>query len=308
MTRIALITVDNYPGIQGAQLAGCVNDGLHMQAALEAAGFDDIRMLVDAQDTRANIETELTRLVADLGPDDLGVWHRSSHGTQGAVAGMPHEPDRLQEGIVPYDFREKGGGILWAHQIQAILQGVHRWARFVWLADLCFAGGNDRNATLIGEHYRAYRYLPPSEWLRDVDVEAAVELAADEGYEFYDEDDARGFVLASIDNAARGPRPAKAYPVVLAAACREDQVAYCADIPGPTGQSVPQGAFTWALLKILAEEQPRDYRQWMYGTAERPGVTSVRPGHPGLLPSLDFDQQPVLHGSAGRVRWPVLEA
>jgi hypothetical protein len=307
MARIALITVDNYPGVQGAQLSGCENDGRHMEQVLIDVGFDEVRMLINEQDTKANIEAELTRLVDLLGPDDLGVWHRSSHGTQGAVQGLPAEPDRLQEGIVPYDFRKSG--IIWDDWIRATLSRVHPYARFVYLADLCFAGGNDRNAAMIGEHYRAQRYLPPSEWLRDVDVEAAAAVAAEEyEYAFVDMDEARDFVFASIDNAAARPRPAKAYPVLLLAACREDQVAYCADIPGPDSQSIPQGAFTWALLRILREEQPRTYKEWMLGGRDRVGVLATNPARPGLLPSTDFDQEPVLIGTPGRVRWPTLQA
>lgn len=303
MVRSALITVDNYPNVAGAHLSGCVNDGRHMEHVLVEEGFDDVSMLIDAEDTKANIEKELDRLVDGLGPDDLGLWFRSSHGTQGAAGSDPAEPDRRMEGIVPNDFRT--AGIIWDDQLRATLGRVHPRARMVVIFDTCFSGGMFRAAAQVGDAYRRVRYLPPEVWLRPEDIQAAVD-AADPGLREvlnpgHRADLARQFVLDRTA-AVAGQRAPKQYPVLLLSACREDQVAMCADI-----NDVPQGAFTWALLEAL-ESEPRSYREWMYGSRDRHGVTSLRPDQPALLPSVDFAQQPVLHGTPGRVRWPVLQA
>jgi hypothetical protein len=280
VARRAFITVDDYPGIPGAELAGCANDGRHVAEELDRHGFDDIHLLVNEQDTRAALTGGLEAFVAGLGPDDLGVWHRSSHGTQGAVQGDPTEPDDRREGIVPYDFRT--AGIVWDDEIRNLLALAHPRSRVVVLMDTCFSGGVDRMAAAVTDHYRRVRYLPPAAWLPGTGEE-------------------RERALAAVRAVAGQPAP-KAYPVLLLSACQAQQVAYCADIDGEA-----QGAFTWAALKVLREREPGSYREWMYGSRQRPGIVAVN-DRGGLLPSVDAPQTPVLHGSRGRVRWPVLEA
>jgi hypothetical protein len=308
MARRALIVADNYPGTS-AQLSGCLNDGLHMQALLRDQEFDDITTLLDSQATKAAIKRELDRLVDSLTGRDLGVFYDSGHGTEGSISLTPGAPAVKHEGIVPYDYRQ--AGIIWDQHVRDTLGRIEREARMVVILDTCFSGGMYRFAPPLTDYYRAVRFLPPDEWLRDVDVEAEVEAAEAGGEEFADRDAERQYVLDEIA-AVAGQRVEKAYPVLLLAASQAGQVAWCADING-----VPQGAFTYALLEVLAgrgragrqQRLPRHYLEWMYGAKDLHGVVTVRANRPGLLPSSDLaDQDPTLHGTPGRVTWPILQA
>lgn len=319
--RKALVVGDNYFG--SAQLSGCVNDARHMTAYLEAQGFDEITVLLDAQATKAAIEGHLKSLVLGLTGRDLGVFYDSGHGTQGSVSLSPGAPATKHEGIVPYDYRQ--AGIIWDQHLRNTLSLVDDDARFLAIMDTCYSGGMYRLAPPISDHYRRSRYLPPDEWLRDVDVEAElsrivpelVEATSNEARSSLTDPWARELVLEQIAQVA-DQRVDKAYPVVLLSASQPNQVAWCADITDPeTGQSVPQGAFTFALLQVLRghgpggndQRIPTTYRQLMYGGRDLAGVTTVRKSMPGWLPAADLaDQDPALYGTAGRVTWPVFAA
>jgi len=316
MARKALIVGDNYPGTP-AQLSGCANDAAHMRDYLRGQGFDDITVLLDRDCTRQAIERELDRLVGSLTGRDLGVFYDSGHGTEGSISLTPGAPAIRHEGIVPYDYRT--AGILWDEKVREILAYVHSDARMVMILDTCFSGGMYRLAPPLTDHYRRARYLAPEEWLRDVDVESEIDrlFAADDQRIVMDE---RQVVLDQIAAVASRPTE-KAYPVLLLAASKPGQVAWCADMPHPLDPTsdggVPQGAFTYALLEVLQgrgrvrakQRQPRHYLEAMYGAKDLHGVVTVRANRPGLLPSADLaDQDPTLHGTPGRVTWPILQA
>ncbi len=85
----ALLAGCNYPGTK-CELHGCANDVTRMKTTLlERFGFDeaDILVLLDSdpklpQPTGANIRQSLAKLVEDVQPDDVLVFHYSGHGTQ----------------------------------------------------------------------------------------------------------------------------------------------------------------------------------------------------------------------------------
>lgn len=300
--RKGLIWTSNYPGIAGAQLGGCDHDGAHMQLYLESLGFDQVTRLRDQEMTRQAMIDQLTLAVHDLTAADLLVVHYSGHGTEGSIALTPGAPAVKHEGLVPYDFRQHG--ILWDATLRDLLARAHPRARVVVILDSCFSGGMYRFAPAIFDQYRAVRYLPPEVWLRDVDIQAEVE-AADAGELLVEPTLARQFVLEQIDRVA-GQTVDKAYPVVLLAASKAGQVAWCAE---KDGEAV--GAFTTALLKVARGERPdgttttppKSYLELMYGSARRQGVTTIRADRPGWLPAPDANQDPTLHGTPGRVRW-----
>lgn len=315
--RKALLVGDDYPG--GPQLSGCRNDKRHQQRYLEQLGFDEIVGLENEQCTKAAIEDGLAELVGNLTGADLGVFYNSGHGTEGSISLTPGAPAVKHEGIVPFDFRRNG--IIWDQHLRDTLSLVDDDARMVVILDTCFSGGMYRFAPPLTDHYRAVRFLPPDEWLRDVDVEAEADRLAEDGqFGIHDYDEKREFVLEQIA-AVADQKVAKAYPVLLLAASQAGQVAWCAEMPSPldphsTG-GVAQGAFTYALLEVLqgrgrgrrAQRQPRHYLEAMYGAKDLHGVVTVRGTRPGLLPSSDLaDQDPTLHGTPGRVTWPILQA
>lgn len=98
-----LIGIDRYPHVR--PLAGCVNDVQVMrQALVESFGFpgDHIKLLTDEQATRDGILAAMEQLVAEIGNDDLVVFHFSGHGSQMTDL-EGDEPDGLDETILPYD-------------------------------------------------------------------------------------------------------------------------------------------------------------------------------------------------------------
>jgi hypothetical protein len=308
--RRGFIVTSNYPGIPGAQLAGCDNDGTHVEQYLESVGFDEVTRLRDQEATRANIESSLQAHVLSLGADDLLVFHYSGHGTEGSISLTPGALATKHEGLVPYDFRTSG--ILWDARTREILSLAHRFARVVVILDSCFAGGMFRFAAPLFDGYRAVRYLPPDAWLRKVDVDAEVGRFAGDAAAagVYDDRTARQVVLDEIAKVS-DQRVDKAYPVVLLAASKPGQVAWCGEADG-----VAVGAFTTALLRVARGQRrdgtttrpPRDYLEAVYGGRDLEGVTTVRADRPGWLPTPDAPQDPTLHGTPGRVTWPWLAA
>ena len=105
MKKFALIVGINNYATPGMDLNGCVNDANNMKDfLLECCGFEDagIKMLLDAQATKANILGHLNWLVSK---GDAGVelfYYHSGHVTQVFdVSG--DESDQLDEVLVPHD-------------------------------------------------------------------------------------------------------------------------------------------------------------------------------------------------------------
>jgi len=99
MKKRALIVGINYTGTSSA-LRGCINDAYHMQSFLTEKGFTDITLLLEAEATTDGIKRELNKLVDDVAPGDVIVFHYSGHGSQ-----LPSksEADGFEEIICPVD-------------------------------------------------------------------------------------------------------------------------------------------------------------------------------------------------------------
>lgn len=99
-----------------ANLQGCVNDAYAMKGIVtEVLGFDAgaVRVLVDAEATKAAVMAELGALVAEAKGGELErlVFALSSHGSQtpDREHDVEDEPDRADEVFLTHDFREKAG-------------------------------------------------------------------------------------------------------------------------------------------------------------------------------------------------------
>lgn len=103
--RALLVGINAYRSVTA--LRGCVNDTTNLRLILkEQAGFnnDEIRMLVDARATKANIEDRLGWLVDGAKPGDLLVLHFSGHGSQVRDRDEEDElADQLDEILCPWD-------------------------------------------------------------------------------------------------------------------------------------------------------------------------------------------------------------
>ena len=93
-------------------LNGCVNDAKDMAALCKSLlGFKaaEVKLLTDAQATKAAIMTALKKAVADAKAGKLSyiLFSWSSHGTQVADT-SGDEPDGMDEAFVPHDIAQKG--------------------------------------------------------------------------------------------------------------------------------------------------------------------------------------------------------
>lgn len=115
MKRALLVGI-NYKGVPGAALNGCINDIVNISEVLvQSYDYDvkNIRLLRDdvrhapSLPTRANILSNLSALVAQSANLEEIWFHYSGHGSQiRDVSG--DESDRLDEVLVPIDFRRSG--------------------------------------------------------------------------------------------------------------------------------------------------------------------------------------------------------
>src|SRR6266540_5516960 len=107
--RIAMVKkafcvgINDYP-IEGADLKGCVNDA-QQWASLLRDHFDfpssDVKVLTDAEATKANILGGLKDLLAGASSDDVLVFTNSSHGSQ--IPDTSGDEPTYDEVLCPYD-------------------------------------------------------------------------------------------------------------------------------------------------------------------------------------------------------------
>ena len=218
-----LIGVGQYPFVgPQAELLGPSNDATALARVLvQNFGFRrrDLRVLLDAEATRRGILNAWDELVEAAGNGDQVVLHFSGHGSQ--VADLEgHEPDGLDETLVPFDsHRERAGECadITDDELALRLARLDKKGVFVTLIlDCCHAGHAHRWRPDI-----RIRGLPPSQAPRRQKVR---------------------FREGSLFTTSYGRR-------VVLAACREDQRAgERAVTPGRH-----HGDWTWALLRALHE-------------------------------------------------------
>jgi hypothetical protein len=112
----ALLVGINYKGIPGAALNGCINDIVNISEVLIDSYDYESRNITQLRDdianpaflpTRANILAGLNALVAQSANLSEIWFHYSGHGSQVRDTNMD-EADRLDEILVPLDFRRSG--------------------------------------------------------------------------------------------------------------------------------------------------------------------------------------------------------
>lgn len=110
--RAICVGINKFAKYPQFTLNGCVNDAKDMAALCKGLlGFKaaEIKVLTDAQATKAAIMGELKSAVADAKAGSLTslTFSWSSHGTQVADT-SGDEPDGMDEAFVPYDIDQKG--------------------------------------------------------------------------------------------------------------------------------------------------------------------------------------------------------
>ena len=155
--RALLIGIDAYKSV--SPLIGPVNDARAMHAFITAdLGFDDgdVKLLVDADATRANILREFEEwLIAGTRPGDEVFFYFSGHGYQQPDANGD-ESDRLDETLVPVDVVVRDGetvtGMIADDEIGTLLSRLSG-RRVTVVVDACHSGTSDRIA-VVGEDWR----------------------------------------------------------------------------------------------------------------------------------------------------------
>lgn len=104
--RALLIGINDYPDPKN-RLEGCVNDTFLISSVLQECGFppDSIRLVLNERATAAGIRDRMEWLLADPRPCDIRFLFSSGHGAQIPGYGPGDTVDRLDECLVPYDFR-----------------------------------------------------------------------------------------------------------------------------------------------------------------------------------------------------------
>jgi hypothetical protein len=215
----------NYPG---SNLNGCVNDANQMVGILKKyLGFAaaDIKMLTDAQATKAAIMAELKAMVdgAKTGKYTYLVFSLSSHGTQ-VPDQNGDEADHYDEAFCPTDLAEKNGQWDPAHvivddELHDLFGQVPDNVLIEVYLDTCHSGTGLKAMDLMPD--RRPRYIaPPS-------LEACQQVMPLM---------ARGLRRRVLDKAAKN--------VILWAGCRDNQTSADAHIGGTY-----HGAFTYYWVK-----------------------------------------------------------
>ena len=253
-TRVLLVGINAYPS---APLRGCVNDVENIRALLRQqynVADGDMRVLLDADATKAGIEEGLRWLAA---PDADGgastrLFHFSGHGTY-----VPDrdgdEPDGRDEALVPYDFDTVGA--MADDSLREIYGSFGRDTHLLLLMDCCHSGTIQRRAS----RDITFRFLPNSfEEERSFDEAARQVQEKRDAYVMEQLRDLRGrqvsdeewqekvkAAMAKFDKKHFGLDTVRGN-VVLLSACRADQTAADA----PLGNTY-NGAFTYFLTDVL---------------------------------------------------------
>lgn len=155
--RAVLIGI-NYPGSRHP-LRGCINDVMAIKEVLTTQfGFNnpnEIRVLLDAQATTANIISHLEWLVAGATPGDVLFFHYSGHGSQiPAGPGSGYEPDGLDEILCPIDLNWRDRVVV-DNDLRRIFDRVPAGVSLTVLLDCCNSGG-------ALDQYNQYQPLGPA--------------------------------------------------------------------------------------------------------------------------------------------------
>jgi metacaspase-1 len=162
MNRALLVGVNNYK--KQSHLDGCINDTTDVRKALldhATVEEKDIKILTDADATKAAILDELRALVKSLDVNDCGYFHFSGHGVRMPSADEA-EPDSLDEVLCPYEFDWTNDTAITDNEVLDVLKSLKLGARLILTIDSCHSGDMLRVLAPTGHP----RTIPPPAGLR----------------------------------------------------------------------------------------------------------------------------------------------
>lgn len=144
MAKKALcVGINDYP-YDGSDLNGCINDA-HAWADLlkNHYGFtgSDIKMLTDAEATKAAMVAGLKELLKGAKAGDMLVFTNSSHGTY--IADTSGDEPSYDEAMCPYDCADN---LLVDDELRELFSNVPKGVRLTIVSDSCFSGTVTRAA------------------------------------------------------------------------------------------------------------------------------------------------------------------
>lgn len=279
-TRALILGINRFRDPDAPTLSGCVNDARAMHAVVTdrcGASDRDVRVLLDAQATKAAVVDGLDWLIRGASAGDTLIFFASSHGTS-----VPDEDrdeaDGDDEVLVVHD-HDWARCILVDDEIARAVDRVPQGVTLVTMWDTCHSGTmNDDGARADGT--RAFGRPQ-----RAASLAPGVEHLGGRFFPGPHHASARGVSRAvrrsSITGAARKPglsdHPSIA--TLTLAACDDDETAADARFQGQAA-----GAFTHCLLESLREAPAQATWSELYQRAKR----KVR--------EQGFEQTPQIHG------------
>jgi metacaspase-1 len=228
--RALCVGINDYP-VDGADLRGCVNDA-NEWATLLTEHYDfttsDVRVMSDAEATKANIMAGLKDLLAGATEGDVLVFTNSSHGSY-LPDQSTDEADSYDETLCPYDIDEN---MILDDELREVFSGIPDGVNLTMISDSCHSGSVTRVALsdiLPGfrtEDDRRIRFLNPA-LVRDMRILQNPIEATPKRHE---------------------TRPESEMKEILLTGCTDREVSYDAQIEGDY-----HGAMSYHALKAIRE-------------------------------------------------------
>jgi len=138
MAKKALcIGINDYP-YDGSDLNGCVNDA-KAWAKLLVDHYDfaqsDVKLITDAQATKANMIAGLEDLLKGAKDGDVLVFTNSSHGTY--IADTSGDEEKYDEALCPYDCADN---LLVDDELRELFANLPKDVQLAVISDSCFSG------------------------------------------------------------------------------------------------------------------------------------------------------------------------
>ena len=310
--RALLIGINAYPN-PANRLEGCVNDVFTMSSVLQECGFqpEEIRVVLDARATTANILERFHWLLDDVAAGDERVLFYSGHGAQIPAYGGRQEIDHLNECLVPYDFDWSPERAVTDKQFVTFYSQLPYDSHFAAIFDCCHSGGLTREGGLRPRgidppddiRHRALRWnlalemweerdLPsPNRSLARSRVGTAYLGKTGVTYRIGRAVALRGLSNRDYDRECRALRHRGPYLPIIVEACQEQELSY-----EYRDGATSYGAFTYSLAKELRRSRQAgrnpSFRTLVRLTADR-------------LRALNYEQTPALVGPTRLLREPV---
>lgn len=270
MAKKALcVGINDYPGSSN-DLSGCVNDANDWKDLLKNTfGFTSIKMLLDAQATKANITSELTSLVNNATAGDVVVFTFSGHGTW-IPDTSADEFDGRDEALCAHD------NIIVDDDIRAIIKNINKNARLTIISDSCHSGTVTKEMIRHSAEYKIERsgqdfaprrrFMPP-ELVKDL---YELNFTANPFLSMF------SFALPLFHHVFSLFRDV---PELLISGCKDNEYSYDAYINGRYN-----GAMSATAINIIQSDPKMTYDDFF---------TKLR----NYLPSLSYPQSPQMNGA-----------